>query len=322
MLSWLPAPLLGTITLTLLVLNTILWGIPLHLAALLKVLSRGRLRAAATRALMEVVTRWSIGNHVIVRFTQRIQWDVRGDQDIDDLRHSYLLTANHQSWADILVMMPLLNRRIPFPRFFSKRELLWVPIIGVALWGLDFPLVRRFGHEALARNPALGRLDREATRRAAERYRNEPVALLSFLEGTRFRAYKHAAQASPFRHLLKPKSGGIALAMEVMGDQLERHLDLTIVYPDGRSGFLDLLCGRIQRVVVSMHLREVPAELRGGATSDGENRYRERVRQWAWKLWQAKDAEIEAILAEPHSAAGSDAPLRDRDAAADARDDR
>ena len=30
------------------------------------------------------------------------------------------------------------------PRFFMKFELLYVPIIGLAAWGLDYPIMRRY----------------------------------------------------------------------------------------------------------------------------------------------------------------------------------
>ena len=319
MLAWLPAPILGTLTLLLLVGNTLVWGIPLYLLALAKLGTWGGWRARTTRGLMEVAMRWSSGNDAILRLTQRIHWDIRGDAGIVDPHASCLLTANHRSWGDILVLMRVLDRRVPFPRFLAKRELLRVPVIGTALWALDFPLVRRYGREALTQDPQLAQHDLEAIRRACERYRQEPVTLVSFLEGTRFRPYKHAAQQSPFRHLLKPKSGGIGFALEVMGTQLARHLDVTIVYPEGRSSFLDLLCGRIRRVVVAIHRGELPAALRAGPPAGDGEAFRESVQSWAWQLWLTKDAEIAAILAERPPAAVS---ARAREGAAAAPDDR
>jgi 1-acyl-sn-glycerol-3-phosphate acyltransferase len=61
---------------------------------------------------------------------------------------------------------------------------------------------------------------------------------MNFLEGTRFTPAKHAKQQSPYRHLLKPKAGGIALALNAMGDKFRAILDVTIVYPDGAPGFM------------------------------------------------------------------------------------
>ena len=52
--------------------------------------------------------------------------------------------------------------------------------------------------------------DIEATRKSCERYKDEPITLINFIEGTRFTPEKHAVQRSPYQHLLKPKAGGLA----------------------------------------------------------------------------------------------------------------
>jgi 1-acyl-sn-glycerol-3-phosphate acyltransferase len=51
-----------------------------------------------------------------------------------------------------------------------------------------------------------------------------PVSIVNFVQGTRFRARKHAQQQSPFRHLLKPKAGDTALVLDTL-------VDVTITYP-------------------------------------------------------------------------------------------
>ena len=57
----------------------------------------------------------------------------------------YLVNCNHRSWVDIFVLQRVLNRRIPLLKFFLKRELIWVPVIGLAWWALDFPFMQRRG---------------------------------------------------------------------------------------------------------------------------------------------------------------------------------
>src|SRR5690606_19149175 len=158
----------------------------------------------------------------------------------------YLVLANHQAWVDILVLQKLFNRRIPLLRFFLKRELVWVPLLGLAWWALDFPFMGRHTRAQIARNPALGRRDMEATRRACEKFRDIPVAIMNFVEGTRFTGDKHARQASPYRHLLKPRSGGVAYVLDAMGDSLHGILDVTIAYPGGRPSMVDLMSGRVR----------------------------------------------------------------------------
>src|SRR3546814_11538901 len=73
--------------------------------------------------------------------------------------------------------------------------------------------------------------DSDATRRACLRFRDPPVAVMNFVEGTRFTALKHQAQRSPYRHLLRPKAGGVAQVLSAMGELLHGVLDVTIVYP-------------------------------------------------------------------------------------------
>src|SRR5690606_6927165 len=129
---------------------------------------------------------------------------------------------------------------------------------------LDFPFMGRYSRRQIARNPELGRRDMEATRRACARFRDIPVAVMNFVEGTRFTRAKHDAQASPFRHLLKPKSGGVAFVLDAMGQGLHALLDVTVVYPKGIPSMLDLMANRVPEVRVLVRQRPIPADLAGG----------------------------------------------------------
>jgi len=185
--------------------------------------------------------------------------------------------------------------KIPYPRYFAKRELLKLPLIGIALWGLDFPLLRRHSAEEIARNPSLRADDLETTRAACARYRGQPVTVVIFLEGTRFRAHKRDAQKSPYRHLLRPRAGGFAFALGTMGDQFDAILDMTIVYPDGNGGFKDLISGRLRRVFFDVRRRPIPPELIRGDYLD-DPAYRQGIREWLAEVWLEKDRLIDRIL--------------------------
>ena len=76
--------------------------------------------------LAAIAETWISLNGFILGATQRIDWGVNGSGDLhrDDW---YLLICNHQSWVDILVLQRVFNRRIPFLKFFIKRELAWMP---------------------------------------------------------------------------------------------------------------------------------------------------------------------------------------------------
>src|SRR3546814_16540984 len=72
--------------------------------------------------------------------------------------------------------------------FFLKRQLIWVPFLGLAWWALDFPFMRRHSREAIVRKPELALADIDATRRACRRFRDPPVAVMNFVAGTGFTA--------------------------------------------------------------------------------------------------------------------------------------
>ncbi len=280
----------------LIVLNTLVHALPLLLVALFKaLLPFERLRHASNRVLTDLAERWiAVNSGMIDRFT-RTRFQVELPASLQPEGH-YLVLANHQSWVDIVVLQKIFNRRVPFMRFFLKRQLFWVPVLGLAWWALDFPFMGRYSRKEIAKNPELGRRDMEVTRRACEKFRSIPVSVMNFVEGTRFTSGKHAGQQSPYRHLLKPKSGGVAFVIDAMGDTLRAVLDVTIVYPGGRPTMVDLLGGRIPEVRVSVRERAIPDELIGGSYQE-DRAYRARFQQWMNGLWDAKDTEIERLKA-------------------------
>ena len=125
--------------------------------------------------------------------------------------------------------------------------------------------------------------------------------MINFVEGTRFTPAKQAAQQSPYRHLLKPKIGGLGIALAAMGEQFEALLDVTIVYPQGTPTFWHLLCGQIDAVTVRVQQREIPAEVLGGDPI-GDKAYRQRIGDWVEEQWRDKDGLIDELL-QPGEAA-------------------
>ena len=279
----------------LLLANTLFWVPVLLLFALLKLLVPGRrVRLWVDPLLLRIAEAWIAGNSAWMGLTQRTAWDVQGLDGLNP-RSWYLVTANHQSWVDILVLQHLLNRRIPLLKFFLKQPLIWVPVMGLAWWALDFPFMRRHSQAYLKKHPEMRGRDQATTRRACEKFALVPTSVMNFLEGTRFTPGKHARQQSPYRHLLKPKTGGMALALDAMGDKFQAVLDVTIVYPDGIPSFWQFLCGRVPRVVVRGNASPVPAHL-VGADYSGDAAVRQAFQQWAQPLWLTKDARIAALL--------------------------
>lgn len=297
MLARLSAIVRGSLGFLLFILNTIFWCTQCYVVILVRFLiPHQRIRQYTAALMVRIAECWISCNNQIIGLTQRMEWDVQGSETLQ--RDAwYLISANHQSWVDIVVLQKVFNRRIPFMKFFIKQQLIWVPILGGVWWGLDFPFMQRHSAAYLARHPEARDHDWESTRRACARYCAAPSSLLNFLEGTRFSSAKHAKQRSPYRHLLRPKAAGIAYALEGMAQRLHTLLDVTIVYPDGYTTFMDLLMGRIKRVVVRVQALEIPASLIGGDYR-GDAEYRTAIKHWLGTLWAEKDCCIEELLAQ------------------------
>ena len=280
--------------------STVLHVVPLLLIAVLKVvLPLPRLRTACNPLLTGLAASWIGFNNWLWDTFTRTRLTMLGDANLRIDGH-YLVLANHQSWVDILVLQKVFNRRIPLLRFFLKRQLFWVPLLGLAWWALDFPFMGRYTPRQVAKNPALAGRDIEATRRACDKFRAIPVAIMNFVEGTRFTDDKHAKQGSPYRHLLKPKSGGVAFVLDAMGEGLHAILDVSIAYPAGRPSLVDLLADRVPEVRVQVRQRPIPTELVGG-DYQGDREFRVRFQQWMNGLWREKDEDLAALLASAAS---------------------
>jgi len=301
MLQFLPAPLLGTIMMVLLFVNTVFWVVPVYITTLIKLLApRGRARDAVSRWVAWGAQSWSSVNVILVHRLLRVRWDIRGVERLVP-EGQYLVCSNHQSWNDIFVLMKAFDRRAPFFKFFIKQQLIWVPLLGLAWWGLDYPFMKRYSAATLEKHPELRGKDLETTRAACAHYRNVPVTILNFLEGTRFTRAKHDRQGSPYRYLLKPKAGGMALSLAALGEKINSLLDVTIVYPEGAKGFWDFLAGRVQRVIVEVRSLTIPHELYAGNYED-DPAFRKRFQDWIAQLWADKDQRIVQLLAEAGAA--------------------
>jgi 1-acyl-sn-glycerol-3-phosphate acyltransferase len=289
-LAWLRAALVGAFVAA----NTLVHAGPIVGMALLKAALPIRgVRAAFSRWMPALGESWIWLNSRAIERLLPTRWVVSGAPALARDRR-YLVLSNHQSWVDIPVLQKVLNRRIPFQRFFLKQQLFWVPVIGLAWWALDFPFMKRATKSQIAKDPSLGQRDREAARRACAKFRDIPVSVMNFVEGTRATAAKLAA--SPYRHLLAPKSGGVAQVIQSMGEVLDGVLDVTVVYPDGRPTLVEFLAGKVREIRVDLRLLPVPADLVAG-DYDANREDRLAVQRWINGVWAEKDAAIDAQLA-------------------------
>jgi 1-acyl-sn-glycerol-3-phosphate acyltransferase len=296
MLRWLPLPLAAAATflvmlaaLMFVVLVLLLPGIIIKLLVPIPSVQR-----ICTRYLIYMASLWTGANYVIYRTLLPVRWQVELPAGLDPKR-SYLIIANHQTWADIVILFDVFYHRTPWLRFFMKQELIWVPLIGQACWAMDFPFMKRHSREAIERNPALARQDLETTRQFCERFRGEPITVVNFLDGTRFTEAKRVSKKSPFRNLLRPKAAGMSFTLNAMGEQFGGIIDVTLCYrPHPRGPLLSFLGGRQPDIVVKARLRPIEHEWLSG-DYQGNAEFREHFQQIVNTWWTDKDQELDQL---------------------------
>ncbi|MFO7987950.1 MAG: acyltransferase [Thermodesulfobacteriota bacterium] len=292
MLSFLPSPLKGILSFLIYLINTILLTVPLILVSLLKFILPFRpVVVILDRILMAIAGLWIHINSLTTDLFCNIDWDIRGLDKLNP-REWYLVLSNHQSWVDILVLQKILHTKIPMLKFFLKKELIWVPFLGLAWWALDFPFMKRYSKQFLAQNPHLKGKDLESTRKACQKFKHTPVSIMNFVEGTRYTPEK--AKTSAFSHLLTPRAGGIAFVLGSMGQCLNHIIDVTIVYPGRVPSFWSFISGKTRKIIVDFQLLEVGWHIKGDYFNDPV--FRERFCEWLNQLWLDKDQKIDRLL--------------------------
>ncbi|WP_180157230.1 acyltransferase [Acinetobacter sp. YH12045] len=248
---------------------------------------------------IKITNSWlMVNNWLIDHVLPNTKWDITIDEGLDlNLQGRYLMTCNHQSWVDTTVNQYFGLTRMPLTRFFTKWELIFIPFVGQAFKILGFPMMKRHSKEQIAKNPELKYRDMEEARKSCEQLLSQPFTLLNYLEGTRFTPEKHAQQQSPYQNLLKPKAGGLALALNILGDQVDALVDMTIVYPNGAPGYGEFWLGEVPRIAVDLRKIEIPTWVHGGNYED-DAEFREKFQHWVDELWTEKDQLITRMKAK------------------------
>jgi len=268
--------------------------LPIYVVAILRVLSPNSMKPLWTRLAMASAETWISINNLILDSLQRLNIEVVGEPTLEP-KTWYLVIANHQSWTDIVILQRVFNRKIPMLKFFIKQQLIYAPIIGIAWWVLDFPIMKRYSATTLKKKPHLRGKDIETTKASCERFKLTPVSVLNFLEGTRFNTDKRTSQGSPYRHLLKPKSGGATMVLESLGDQLHSVLDVTLIYHDKTPSFIEFLMGHSSKITVQ--IEEIPMdEVKHRSATQGEGFNNRQTLSFLQERWQKKDAVINDLL--------------------------
>lgn len=282
----------GTVVFVLYVINTLFWALPLLLLSVLKLIPIKPLRKLCSIVLDAIASCWISCNAMTENLFHPLDMQVL-DWPLLDKNTSYMIVANHQSWVDILILQKLFNRKIPFLKFFLKKELIFVPVLGLAWWALDFPFMRRYSAADIKHRPELRGKDIEITKKACDKFKHHPVSIMNFVEGTRFTPEKHAKQHSPFTHLLRPKAGGLAFALSAMGEQIDKLIDVTIHYPEKTPSFFDYISGRLKQVNIAIEVRPITAEMRGDYLNNRQ--FKQEFQHQLNQIWQDKDKAISIL---------------------------
>lgn len=237
-----------------------------------------------------VITAWVFLNEKMCQAFRWIRIETELPQSLTSRNDWWIITSNHQSWADIVILEIVFRKLAPPIKFFAKRELIWVPFLGFGLWLLRFPYVTRSNREKGLTRQQLQQKNSQELRRAASQFHERPISLLLFLEGTRFTPIKHAKRQSFFQNLLPPKLGGLAFSLEALATDVDRIVDVTVHYTGKVPGFWQFLCGRCPQVDV--HVETIPL------TAD----FSQNLKGEVMTMWLEKDRKLAELRSEIESA--------------------
>lgn len=229
----------------------------------------------------------------LIKIFNRIEITIDIDKALSKQKW-YLITANHISYLDIILLIDFCAPRIPPPKFFLKKELIWLPFVGLCAWAMDMPFMRRYSKAFLAKNPHLKGKDIETTRKSCEKFVDTPTTVINFVEGTRYTPEKHQKSASTFSHLLRPKAGGIAFTLAAMGELFSNILDITIAYPKTKHPMMDMLSGCMTTIVIEVKTLKVNNELIGDYFEN--EHFRDKFQIWLNQLWKRKNERLALLM--------------------------
>ena len=215
------------------------------------------------------------------------------DENKFDRNTWYMAMSNHQSWADIFVLLVAAHKRIPLLKFFMKKELRWIPFIYLANKTLNMPFVNRHSKKEIELNPSLRLKDYQNTVEACKRFMRSPSTIFSYAEGTRNDPLKHKSQNSPYNNLLIPRVGGMATALSAM-PEIETLIDYSVVYKSDKRDAWSFLKGEMRDVKILVKEHKIPKHLKNKDYSE-DKVYRDDFKTWIEEIWVEKDKNIDNL---------------------------
>lgn len=278
----------GMVSIVLLLINTAIVAVPIVSLSLLKLLIPIKSLQFFLGSILEFFARiWVSLNIFAVKLISPTEIIFEQDEKLKK-DGSYLVICNHKSWLDTLLLQLVFHKKIAFPKFFMKYQMIYVPFIGLACWALDFPVMRRYSKEYLEKNPEKKGEDIRRTKEYCEKMPKRPTTIINFVEGTRYTLQK--AKKSKYKNLLNPKAGGIAVILEALSGRLDGILNTIIIYESSKETLWRFMTRQTKRIRIKMEfipLPKIPLKDYFGNEQD-----KEEFQQWLNKLWQRNDEYI------------------------------
>jgi len=280
-------PLIGVASFFCLTINMIFWSSLLFLTGIIRlVVPTNNWKKLWTSVTIFIGETCISFNNAWIKVLLRPSISIIGMENLKK-EHWYIATSNHQSWGDIFILQKITNRKVPLLRFFMKDVLKWIPIVSIVGWALDMPFLKRYSKEQIDKNPSLRGKDLEQMKKAFKRLETNPGTVFSFAEGTRFTKQKHEDQNSPYKNLLKPKAGGIGVALSTM-PYISTLIDIGISYDSDSKSFWSFLCGEMSDIKIKVRSIEIPEDLLNKDYAK-DRQFRDDLKNWLNQIWGEKD---------------------------------
>ena len=289
------APFIFVVHTILQILNLALWGGLIIVLGLVKLLlPNGAVKTAWNKIMHALMFSFGRVSVLLIRLFNKVDIEcaVHGELAKD---RWYLIIANHLSYLDIILLIEFATHRIPAPKFFLKKELIWLPFVGLGAWALDMPFMHRYTKAYLEKHPEKKGKDLETTKAYCEKFRTVPTTVINFVEGTRFTTQKHMMKQSPYQNLLPPKAGGVSFTLAAMGELFTNVLDISLLYPENtRHPMMAMLSGQMTKIVIDVNVTPIPELQQQSERTESE--FRLYFQNWLNDLWKNKDARIKKLL--------------------------
>ena len=273
--------LVGGFSALVIAMTTVLVCIPLYVLGLIRlIVPIPSFRRRLAYPMDVVIDAWVSSFRWLICTCGLIDIQAELPPQLRDRGNWQVIVCNHQSWVDIVVLQASFRDVAPVLKFFTKHELIWVPFVGLAMWFLGFPYVYRTSSSGSGLSATQRETNEAVLKREGRRFLDKPVAVINFVEGTRFTPAKRDARGSPYENLLQPRRGGLLRTLVVLEDHVETVLSATIRYRDRVPGFWELLSG--QAGSVELVVEEIPKP-----TTD-----QEELTAWLNELWREKDRQL------------------------------